>query len=109
MDGRNDPEGPEGAMVVRIIGTRVACAEGLKDTWREVAEWAAGQLGARFGDGVRVQYFDLFDADCPSVPPDAQLPFVVVNGEVLSSGGKISVPAIRKRLEQSGLCPVAVS
>jgi len=31
------------------------------------------------------------------------LPLVLVNGEVLSSGGKISVPAIRKRIEALGL------
>jgi hypothetical protein len=46
---------------------------------------------------------DLFDPACPPLPPDAQLPLVLVNAEVLSSGGKISVPAIRKRLEAFGL------
>jgi hypothetical protein len=30
---------------------------------------------------------------------------VVVNGEVVSSGGKISIPAIRRRLEVMGLRP----
>ena len=34
-------------IVVHIIGAPVACAEGMKDTWREVAAWAAGQLAAR--------------------------------------------------------------
>jgi hypothetical protein len=47
-----------------------------------------------------VQYFDLFDSTCPPLPPDAQLPLVLVNGEVLSSGGKISVPLIRKHVDQ---------
>ncbi len=91
------------ALVVQIIGAPVACAEGVNDSWRDVAAWAATQLHARFGDAVQVDYYDLFDPACPALPPDAQLPLVLVNGEVLSSGGKISVPAIRKRLESLGL------
>ncbi len=69
-------------------------------TWREVATWTAGQLAARFGEAVRVEYFDMFNPACPSLPPGAQLPVVYVNGELFSSGGKISSPAIRKRVEQ---------
>jgi disulfide oxidoreductase YuzD len=88
-----------------IIGAPVACADGVKDTWRDVAEWAAGQLAAHFGESVQVQYFDLFDPARPPLPPGAQLPLVLVNGEVLSSGGKISVPAIRRQLEALGLHP----
>jgi len=88
---------------VQIIGTPVACKDGLKDTWREVAEWAAGQLKALFGERVQVQYFDLFDSDCPPIPSQAQLPLVLVNNDVLISGGKISIPIIRKRLKELGL------
>jgi hypothetical protein len=88
---------------VQIIGTLVACKDGLKDTWREVAEWAAGQLKALFGERVQVQYFDLFDSDCPPIPSQAQLPLVLVNNDVLISGGKISIPIIRKRLKELGL------
>lgn len=88
------------AIVVQIVGTPVGCAAGVKDTWREVAGWTAGQLRTRFGDAVRVEYYDLFDPACPALPPDAQLPLVTVNGAVVTSGGKISVPAIRKRLEE---------
>ena len=57
----------------------------------------------RFGEAVQVRYYDLFDDDDPTLPPEAKLPLVLVEGEVLSSGGKISVPAIRKRLETLGL------
>ncbi|GAB4524767.1 MAG: hypothetical protein Fur0018_08600 [Anaerolineales bacterium] len=95
----NDP------IEVQIVGAPVACAQGTTDTWRSVAGWAASQLEARFGDAVRVRYFDLFEADCPPLPPDAQLPLVLVNGEVLSSGGKIRIPLLRRRIEtllQSG-------
>lgn len=90
-------------VLVQIIGAPVACAEGVKDTWRDVAKHAADQLIARFSDAVRVQYFDLFDPDCPALPDGAQLPLVIIEGEVLSNGGKIPVPAIRKRIETLGV------
>jgi hypothetical protein len=91
--------------VVQIVGAPVACAGGVKEAWRDVAEWARGQLAVCFGDAIRVQYFDLLDPACPPLPPGAQLPLVLVDGEVLSSGGKISVPAIRRRLEAQGVTP----
>ena len=97
--------GSAGPIGVQIIGAPLACADGVKDTWREVARHAADQLSARFGDRVRVQYFDLFDADCPTLPDGAQLPLVLIEGEVLSSGGKISTPAIRKRIEALSVMP----
>ena len=93
--------------LVQIIGAPIACAEGVKDTWRDVAKHAADQLIARFGDSVQVQYFDLFDPDCPPLPDGAQLPLVIIAGEVLSSGGKMSVPAIRRRIEDLGVRPNA--
>jgi disulfide oxidoreductase YuzD len=86
-------------VVVQIIGAPIACKDGVKDTWREIAEWASGQLRQRFGESVDVRYFDLFDPACLPMPPGAQLPLVLVNGEVLSGGGKISVPAIWRKIE----------
>ena len=86
-------------VLVQIIGASIACKEGVKDSWREVSAWAAAQLRARFGDEVQVKYFDLFDADCPPLPADAQLPLVLIEGEVISRGGKISVPMIRHKIE----------
>lgn len=84
---------------VQIIGAPIACKEGVKDTWREVAEWASGQLHQHFGEGVEVRYFDLFDQGCPPIPTGVQLPVVLVNAELLSSGGKISMPKIRCKIE----------
>ena len=95
----------ERSAMVQIIGAPMACAEGVKDTWREVAKHTADQLIARFGDRVGVRYFDLFDPDCPALPTGAQLPLVIIDDEVLSSGGKISIPAIRKRIEALGVPP----
>ncbi len=92
--------------IVQIIGAPVgACGGEVKDTWREVAAWTSDQLTRRFGEAVCVKYFDLLDPTCPSLPADARLPLVVVNGEVVSSGGKITIRAIRKRLEAIGLRP----
>jgi hypothetical protein len=86
-------------ILVQIIGAPIACKDGEKDSWREVSAWAGGQLKTRFGESIYVKYFDLFDADCPPMPNDSQLPLVLINNEVLSSGGKISVPAIRRKIE----------
>lgn len=88
------------AISVQIVGAPIACEGGVKDSWRDTAKWAEGQLKARFGEAVEVRYYDLFDADCPAMPQDAQLPLVLVDGEVLSSGGKISIPIIRRRTEE---------
>jgi hypothetical protein len=85
---------------VEIVGAPVACKNGIKETWREVADWAAGQLRARYGDRVKVEYFDLFDLNCPAIPSDCQLPVVFVDGKMVSSGGKISIPFIRLKLEE---------
>jgi hypothetical protein len=79
-----------GQVVVQIVGAPVTCNDGVKDTWRETAQWAGDQLRTRFGDRVRVEYFDLVDPNAPTVPPGAQLPLVLVNGEV---------PALRRKIE----------
>ncbi len=89
--------------VVQIIAVPVACAEGFTDAWRETAQWAEEQLRLRFGEAVRVEYFDLFDPNCPSLPEGVELPLVLLDGQVISSGGKISIPAIRRQIEASGI------
>ena len=86
-------------IIVQIVAAPIACKDGVKDSWRVVAKWAADQLKGYFGEAVNVRYFDLFDADCPPMPVNAQLPLVLVNGEVLTSGGKISIPVIRRKIE----------
>jgi disulfide oxidoreductase YuzD len=85
---------------VRIVGAPIACEGGVKDSWRDTAQWAEGQLKNRFGEAVQVKYFDLFDADCPPMPANAQLPLVLVQDEVVISGGKISIPIIRRKVEE---------
>lgn len=83
---------------VQIIGAPV-CAQGRPTSWRSVATYVAQQLALRFGERVRITYADLFDPGCPPLPEGAQLPLVLVDGAVLSSGGKIQVPLIRQAIE----------
>ncbi len=90
-------------VLVKIIGAPVACKDGIKDTWREIADWASAQLRSRYGEKVRVRYYDLFDPDCPTLPPNSQLPVVFVSDVLVSSGGKISIPLIRKKIEEFGI------
>jgi disulfide oxidoreductase YuzD len=92
---------------VAIVGAPVSCGPEVKDVWRELSGWVAGQLDRRYGDAVRVEYYDLFDPRCPPMPPDAQLPLVMLNGEVLTSGGKLSLPMIRRAVEALGVRPRA--
>ncbi|MCC6604379.1 MAG: hypothetical protein IT327_14295 [Anaerolineae bacterium] len=90
---------------VQIIGAPVACAEGMKETWRDLATWMGGKLRARYGTAVTITYYDLFDPNCPPLPPDSQLPVVLVNGTLFSNGGKLSMPAIRRYLDALGVQP----
>ena len=85
-------------VLVQIVGAPIACKDGVKDSWREVSAWAAGQLRSYFGDDVQVKYYDLFDVDCPPVPTGSELPLVFVNNGVVISGGKISIPVIRSKI-----------
>ncbi|MEO8287867.1 MAG: hypothetical protein ABI670_15670 [Chloroflexota bacterium] len=97
--GAQTPRTPTMTISISIVGAPVACSEGVKDAWRDIAAWVAGQLHGRFGEAISVCYFDLFDQYCPPLPPGAQLPYVLVNGEEFSSGGKISVAGLRARVE----------
>lgn len=90
-------------IVVHIVGTPVACATGVKDTWRDLAEWAADQLHQRYGEVIEVRYHDLFDPDCPTIPASSQLPLVLIDGNVIVNGGKLSIPMICKHLESLGV------
>lgn len=90
---------------IEIIGAPAACAEGTTDSWRDLTRWLTGQIEGRYGQAVSVTYHDLFDPDCPPLPEGAQLPLVMINGQVVTSGGKISMPAIRQKLTAIGISP----
>lgn len=91
---------------IQIVGAPVACAEGVKETWRDMGRYIATRLRERYGTMIEVIYHDLFDPACPPLPADAQLPLVLVDGVILTSGGKLSMPAIRRHLESLGVEPV---
>jgi disulfide oxidoreductase YuzD len=100
-----------GVVIVRVFGVPTANNCGPQDGWRETTEWIGHSLKAHFGEQIRVEYYDLF-AEAPDAFPDvlelvargeAQPPLVFVGDELLSSGGRVSGPAIRRRLEASGL------
>ena len=95
--------------VVQIVGAPIACAEGVKDSWRTTAAWAASQLRTRYGDAVRVEYYDLFDPDAPVLPEQGALPVIIVDGIVIAMGGRISIPAISRQLEADGLQRIGVN
>lgn len=92
-------------VLVRIIGAPVACGTEVTDTWRQLSALVGGQLRRRYGKAVQVEYFDLFDPGCPPLPPNAELPLVLVDGKVVTSGGKLSVPLIRRAVDASGVPP----
>jgi len=60
---------------------------------------------------VSVEYYDLFSPEMGRFPEvlalvkagDGAVPLVFVGDELLSAGGKVSVPAIRRRLEALGM------
>jgi disulfide oxidoreductase YuzD len=97
-------------IVVSVFGvpTTSGCDCGTKGgTWRDATEWVARALKMRFGDRVRVAYFDLFLDVIDAFPQvidlvargEAKPPLIFVGDELLSAGERISGPAIRRRLE----------
>ena len=85
---------------IEIIGSPIACKDGIKETWRDVADWTAGQLKSHYGDQVRVRYYDLFEPNLPAIPVYGALPIVLIDGLVISRGTKISIPLIRKKIQE---------
>lgn len=84
---------------VEIIGCQIACSQGVRDDWRDLAKWIGSKLDAFYGRQVVIRYYDLLDADTPPLPNQAKLPIVMVNGEVISMGGKILMGLIRKKID----------
>ena len=96
--------------MVRIFGAPVACKDGTTDAWRRTAAFVGNALRVRFGDQVKTEYYDLFSPDMHRFPQvfalvaerQGRVPLVFVGDELMSSGGTISIPDIRRRLEALG-------
>lgn len=79
----------------------------MEDAWRSTAAFAGHALRVRFGNQVSREYYDLFSTDMDRFPlvlalvaeGHGQVPLVFIGDELLSSGGAISIPDIRRRLE----------
>jgi disulfide oxidoreductase YuzD len=92
---------------VRIFGVPVACGDTVADQWRQIADWTRRQLLRQFGGQVTVEYYDLFSPETDRFPEvlalvrggKGKVPLVYVGDELLSSGGKVSVLAIRRKVE----------
>jgi len=93
------PIGGHGTLSVDIVGAPLGCDGDAKDSWRRAAAWVGTELERAYGGSVRVRYFDLFDPGCPRLPGGASLPVVLVAGEAILVGKKISLSAIRKHLD----------
>ena len=96
------------SIIVRVFGVPMACSKGIVDAWRNVANQARGQLAARFGDRVIVEYYDLMAPEMDRFPEvlkkvaeGAEVPLVFIGDDLFSSGGKVSVPAIARRVSES--------
>jgi hypothetical protein len=59
--------------VVKIIGAPIACADRVKDSRREMAEFVSGNFEVQYGNSVEVVYFDLFDPACLPLPSEKRL------------------------------------
>ncbi|MFB0546306.1 MAG: hypothetical protein ACETWB_05300 [Anaerolineae bacterium] len=97
-------------VIVRIFGMPTASDCGPADAWREITDLVRQTLVGRFGGQVVVEYHDLFSPEMAEFPEilelvkreEGHLPLVRVDDRLLSSGGKVSIPQIRRYLEAKG-------
>ncbi len=87
-------------ITVEIIGAKIACSQGLRDDWRNLAEWIGSKFDILYNGRVITIYYDLFDENHPLLPENAKLPVVIVDHEIFSMGGKIAMSLIRKKIDE---------
>ena len=89
---------------VLIVGLPAAATCPPQKTWRAAAGFVTQRLHAQFGEDVAVEYVDLFSPEMAG-HPDVETriatdglvpPVVVVDGSVLSGGGKLNISAIER-------------
>ena len=93
---------PARARIEVVAVSAGACAG--KPTWETATGLLRRQLQRRFGEGVSVEYIELFSPRSLELPEILQgigdeslrLPVVLVNGEVHSSGTKLNEGAIAR-------------
>jgi hypothetical protein len=91
------------AVIVRIVGAN--------DAWQGAADQARRRLAAAFGPQVEVEFYAASSPEINRFPQAlalirlgaAPLPLVFIGDELLSTGGKVLIPEISRRLEALGL------
>jgi hypothetical protein len=91
------------AVTVRIVGAT--------DAWQAAADTARRRLTTAFGPQVHVEYYTATSPEISRFPQalalirlgNAPLPLVFIGEELFSTGGKILIPEISRRLEALGL------
>jgi len=91
---------------VHIFGLPIAACDPNK-TWRAAADLIGRRLRAKFGEHVTVEYIELYSPESFKYENVVNLlkegkspPFVIVNGNLIQSGGKLSEHSIVLELEQ---------
>ena len=91
---------------VHIFGLPIAACDPNK-TWRAAADLIGRRLRAKFGEHVTVEYIELYSPESFKYENVVNLlkegkspPFVIVNGKLIQSGGKLSEHSIVLELEQ---------
>lgn len=95
--------------VVRVFAAPMAgCGAG--ETWASVTAALGQRLQRRFGQGVEVEFVELFSPrsfDFPAVlarvEAGVSLPLVMIGDDIISEGGKLSEPRIGRALVDRGL------
>ena len=90
-------------VVVRIVGAT--------DAWQKAADTVRLRLTRAFGPAVEVMYYTASAPEINAFPQalalirlgNAPLPLVFIGEELFSTGGKLMIPKISRRLEALGL------
>ena len=108
LDVRAEIMGQEAQTVVVsvIAASRGSC--GTKTTWEEATDFVRRRMQERFSEHVTVQYVELFSPESFAFPEAMQgiqeeryhLPVVLVDGEVVSEGKKLSEGLIARHIRQ---------
>jgi hypothetical protein len=91
------------SVTVRIVGAT--------DAWQRAADYARRRLRRAFGPQVQVAYYTASSPEINRFPQalalvrlgNALLPLVFIGDELFSTGGKILIPEISRRLETLGV------
>lgn len=96
--------------IVRIFAPPMAACDPAK-TWKAAAKMIERRLRARYGEAIQTEFIELFSPESFTHPEIMQFveinaanpPYVTINGQLVSSGGKLSESVIRRELERLGV------